>query len=265
MINLRLVTISGCWLLFSLFVFVEQAIATIQEPDNIFYGTVAVDGVAITSADAGYNVSVRYEDEELDSYTMGESGDNGDYYVLKVPVDSIGARQPGYVRSGDILEFVVNDGSGVVLTASNMVYDRGNILRLDLGFPDADQDGVADGDDNCVNIANSDQADADNDGVGDACDDFPDNPAESSDLDGDGMGDNFENTFGLNPGNPNDAGQDNDNDGKTNLEEFLQGTDPTVADNAANSVQVPLPAWAMVLLFLAISTIPFRKGSPDHV
>ena len=35
---------------------------------------------------------------------------------------------------------------------------------------DADGDGVADGNDNCPAVANSDQADADGDGVGDACD-----------------------------------------------------------------------------------------------
>lgn len=36
--------------------------------------------------------------------------------------------------------------------------------------PDADHDGVADADDNCVSAANSDQVDGDHDGVGDACD-----------------------------------------------------------------------------------------------
>ena len=42
---------------------------------------------------------------------------------------------------------------------------------------DADLDGVADADDNCPNMANTDQADADGDGIGDVCD---------QDLDGDG-------------------------------------------------------------------------------
>ncbi len=38
---------------------------------------------------------------------------------------------------------------------------------------DADSDGIADADDNCVNDANADQADSDVDGAGDACDAIP--------------------------------------------------------------------------------------------
>jgi PKD repeat protein len=48
----------------------------------------------------------------------------------------------------------------------------------------------------------------------------------AADSDGDGMPDDWEIDNGLNPNNPNDAGQDPDQDGATNLEEFGQGTDP---------------------------------------
>ena len=42
------------------------------------------------------------------------------------------------------------------------------------GIGDTDEDGICDDVDNCVDVANADQADCDDDGVGDACDDdFP--------------------------------------------------------------------------------------------
>lgn len=46
------------------------------------------------------------------------------------------------------------------------------------------------------------------------------------DTDGDGIGDDWENSNGLNPANPNDAGNDPDFDLLTNLEEFEAGFDP---------------------------------------
>jgi len=48
------------------------------------------------------------------------------------------------------------------------------------------------------------------------------------DTDGDGMPDDWEKKHGLNPNSPSDAAQDNDKDGYTNLEEYLNGTDPTL-------------------------------------
>jgi len=46
------------------------------------------------------------------------------------------------------------------------------------------------------------------------------------DTDADGMPDPWEQRFGLNPSDPSDAGADADSDGYTNIEEFLNGTDP---------------------------------------
>lgn len=57
--------------------------------------------------------------------------------------------------------------------------DRNVNFYMDVpGLPDTDGDGIPNPDDNCVDIANSDQADLDGDGIGDVCD---------NDIDGDGI------------------------------------------------------------------------------
>jgi hypothetical protein len=61
--------------------------------------------------------------------------------------------------------------------------------------------------------------------------------AAPKDSDGDGMPDDWERRYGLNPHDASDANGDKDGDGYTNLEEYLNGTDP-------NKSQVKLlPSW----------------------
>jgi hypothetical protein len=50
--------------------------------------------------------------------------------------------------------------------------------------------------------------------------------ASGGDTDGDGLPDYWENLYGFDPRNPNDANLDSDGDGLTNLQEFQLGTDP---------------------------------------
>jgi len=52
------------------------------------------------------------------------------------------------------------------------------------------------------------------------------------DRDHDGMPDNWENEFGLKPEDPCDGAKDADADGYTNVEEWLNGTDPTNRDSS---------------------------------
>jgi hypothetical protein len=56
--------------------------------------------------------------------------------------------------------------------------------------------------------------------------------ADLGDTDGDGMHNGWESRHGLDP-TVNDAAQDNDNDGATNLQEYYSGTDPNVAGPVA--------------------------------
>jgi hypothetical protein len=65
------------------------------------------------------------------------------------------------------------------------------------------------------------------------------------DSDHDGMPDDWEIQHGLNPHDPSDAALDNDHDGYTNLEEYLNGTDPNQyvdyrdPKNNVNTLPVP--------------------------
>jgi len=65
--------------------------------------------------------------------------------------------------------------------------------------------------------------------------------APCADSDGDGMPDEFESRWGFDAGSPDGSG-DRDADGYTNLEEFLNGTDPGQAVSASSSGGVWVPA-----------------------
>lgn len=68
--------------------------------------------------------------------------------------------------------------------------DEEYLIRNIFPKPDADNDGIANTDDNCVLTPNADQKDEDEDGVGDDCDNCPDDPNyDQIDTDGDMLGD----------------------------------------------------------------------------
>ncbi|MBD3249781.1 hypothetical protein GF336_07075 [Candidatus Woesearchaeota archaeon] len=96
-----------------------------------------------------------------------------------------------------------------------------------IDFQDSDGDGVPDSRDECDDTPYG--MDVDDDGCAHT----------QSDTDGDGLPDDWENRFGLDSRDPHgDNGRDGDpdNDGVNNYEEYLAGSDPTVAniDDADN-------------------------------
>lgn len=116
---------------------------------------------------------------------------------------------------------------------------------------DIDGDGLENNADNCPTDASLDQtdtdgdldgdvcdADDDNDGTADVDDAFPLNPDYTADSDGDGMPDAYEQDNGLNPNDATDADGDLDGDGRSNREEFEQGTD-IAADDVPPQLTVP--------------------------
>ncbi len=120
---------------------------------------------------------------------------------------------------------------------------------------DTDLDGVGDICDNCSAVANTDQEDDDSDGVGTACDNCPlvDN-GDQADYDGDGAGDlcdsdddnddmpdTWETLHGLDPRDAADRDLDPDGDGRSNLQEYVMGSDPLVADVSSSPWTLYLP------------------------
>ncbi len=116
------------------------------------------------------------------------------------------------VSAADALGNQAGTSSVFVVTASN-------------NPEDADEDGVPDVDDNCVDDPNPNQEDGDDDGIGDACDpDQDDGPA--GDPDEDGLSNAAEAEIGTDPANP-----DSDDDGVNDGDEVAAGTDPLTPDN----------------------------------
>ena len=97
-----------------------------------------------------------------------QDGDMVDDNVDCAPLDSLVATFPG---------LACDDGDAT--TVDDTIDDDCNCV----GQPDLDGDGIANSSDNCLAVANTDQADNDNDGAGDACDDDDDNDGITDEFD----------------------------------------------------------------------------------
>jgi hypothetical protein len=134
---------------------------------------------------------------------------------------------------------VTAKASGYTEKSSAVTIIEGEAATINFGLvpvgADSDGDGVSDNQDNCPNIANTNQANNDHDAWGDVCDDDDDN---------DGMPDAWENQHGLNPF-VDDASEDADGDGYTNLEEYQSDSNPNDPNSTPKSKAMP---WIPLLL-----------------
>jgi hypothetical protein len=90
-------------------------------------------------------------------------------------------------------------------------------------------------------------------------------PSGVTDTDGDGLPDSWENQYGFDINDPADAAQDEDKDGKTNLEEYLSGTDPRDAQSYLKIERAALEEGQLVIEFLALAgktyTVLYRDAA----
>jgi hypothetical protein len=157
----------------SVLILTNWSYALIKEPHHILYGLLP---------SANNTITLQISGEIVDSYTRGDKPAAGDYFILKVPIDSVDPQLPGTYRPGTKGHLYLDDKTTSISNVT--IGERGTVLRVILkGTPvDSDEDGILDGEDNCIDLANFWQDDANNDGEGDACDD-------NSDTDNDGYTD----------------------------------------------------------------------------
>ncbi len=150
-------------------------------------------------------------DGELDGQQAGQAiaafSDVPDV-VAEITVDPATLLVPGTSTTvADIESILISERSATGVDVDSSALESGGDANRDPEpantTPDSDGDGVADNDDNCPVVANSDQRDLDADQQGDVCDDdrdgdgvanaddaFADDSSESVDTDGDGVGNN---------------------------------------------------------------------------
>lgn len=145
-----------------------------QAVSYIGCGLSAVEGVAITAATglAGAPVAVAIVAIGCDSVLADVVG-------VELPPGWSDAKCAIHLASGQWGPAVGSCGSAALDHLAEYEDARSAISTSEPSISpnnptDSDSDGVSDTEDNCVSVANPDQADSDGDGIGDACDGCPD-------------------------------------------------------------------------------------------
>ncbi|MFA7681442.1 MAG: S-layer homology domain-containing protein [Candidatus Peribacteraceae bacterium] len=141
----------------------------------------------------------------------------------------------GRVDDGETDPFNADSDGGGESDGAELAAGRNPLDRRDDFTYDLDNDGLVNGEELELGTDPA-NPDTDGDGINDFDDPFPLDAHYRSDGDFDGIPDEYEIMNNLSGDDPADAQMDNDRDGLTNQEEFIQGTDPNAADTDMDGI-----------------------------
>ncbi len=116
--------------------------ALIPEPQAIFFGTIAIDGIAIGAERSDIRVEVRREDgSAIADYVMGAEERLGDDYAVRVDLESVDPiLNPVAAVFGESLRIVVVGPNGDLAEEPIDVPDRGHLEEIHFVIGDAGAD-----------------------------------------------------------------------------------------------------------------------------
>jgi hypothetical protein len=123
------------------------SLAGLREPDAVVWGSIVLNQTVVTAANGDVLVEARrtLTGPAIASYQMGSNPSAGDFYSLRLVVESgLPLTDPNAVLSGDAIYIVVRNSAGNQASKGLTVAGRGTITRLDIGSLDANGNGLGD-------------------------------------------------------------------------------------------------------------------------
>lgn len=170
--------------------------AEIREPDNIIYGTIQLDGAPVTAARTNVVVEARLTPDgpAIGAYAMGSDTRLGNvFYAMRLRMETAPKVVAQHIGAGDHVYVILLESGLVRAMQDATIIERGVAMRLDFGAS-----------------------------------------FDVNDIDGDGLPDVWRDTYlaeTLGDEGDRTASGDFDQDGSSNLEEYIAGTDPVNSDD----------------------------------